>query len=260
MREEERERQRANSYSGGYSSYSQMYMGPDANSLGYFPNVPQQVMAVNNLLEKNLPEATLSDEKSQEIFDYIKLRFIERDEVPDDRRGDELLKGDRTQPTHMLSKRMMQAYIGSYWVHFSDQVPILHQPSFSPDRTPILLLLSMMSIGAACLDKPTHGDNVAMAGAQLSNFFAWHIRWEAFMDRQFRPPAKLWAFQALLLLEIYEKMYSTRELHERALIHHATTIAMMRRGRALIGKPIGGSAESPVTASASASASASVSV
>lgn len=56
------------------------------------------------------------------------------------------------------------------------------------------------------------------------------------MDWSFRPPAKLWVFQALILLELYEKMYSTRELHERAHIHHATTITLMRRGRSLIGK------------------------
>ncbi|KAI7788417.1 hypothetical protein LA080_010750 [Diaporthe eres] len=56
------------------------------------------------------------------------------------------------------------------------------------------------------------------------------------MDTNFRPPAKLWVFQTLILLELYEKMYSTRELHERAHIHHATTITLMRRGRSLIGK------------------------
>ncbi|CRK37090.1 hypothetical protein BN1708_020204, partial [Verticillium longisporum] len=87
----------------------------------------------------------------------------------------------------------------------------------------------MITIGAACLDK-THGQQVTKAGAQLSNFLAWHLRWEIFMDVNFRPPAKLWVFQTLLLLELYEKMYSTRELHERAHIHHATTITLMRRG------------------------------
>jgi hypothetical protein len=59
---------------------------------------------------------------------------------------------------------------------------------------------------------------------------------EIFSDYHFRPPAKLWVFQALLLLELYEKMYSTRALHERAHIHHATTITLMRRGSSLIGR------------------------
>jgi len=110
----------------------------------------------------------------------------------------------------------------------------------------------MMAIGASCLDK-MHGYDVTQAGAELSNFLAWyveprlhfvkmlivyfrHLRWEIFSDYHFRPPAKLWVFQALLLLELYEKMYSTRALHERAHIHHATTITLMRRGSSLIGR------------------------
>jgi hypothetical protein len=44
------------------------------------------------------------------------------------------------------------------------------------------------------------------------------------------PPARLWVLQALLLLELYEKMFSTRMLHERAHIHRAATITLMRRG------------------------------
>lgn len=111
----------------------------------------------------------------------------------------------------------------------------MHKPTFSPDKTPNLLLIAMMAIGASCLDK-LHGYEITQTGAELSNFLAWHLRWEIFSDVHFRPPAKLWVFQALLLLEIYEKMFSSRALHERAHIHHATTITLMRRGSSLIGR------------------------
>ncbi|KAK0643641.1 fungal-specific transcription factor domain-containing protein [Cercophora newfieldiana] len=209
----------------------------DPNQMGYFPPTtgPQQVMSVTNLLDQNLPESVISDEKSAEIFEFISSRFQENGHAPIERQRETILEGDRNDDNHMLSRKMMQAYIGSYWLHFSDQVPILHKPTFSPDKTPNLLLIAMMTIGAACLDK-AHGQKVTKAGAQLSNFLAWHLRWEMFQDPNCRPPAKLWVFQTLLLLELYEKMYSTRELHERAHIHHATTITLMRRGRALIGK------------------------
>lgn len=217
------------------NQYSLPYYGTEGSTAGYFPAAPQQVMAVNNLLDQNVPEAAISEEKSQELFDFIKERFHENDHAPIERQRDSILDGDRGNGDHMLSKRMMQAYIGSYWYHFSDQIPILHKPTFSPDKTPNLLLLAMMTIGAACLDR-THGVKVTKAGAKLSNFLAWHLRWEIFMDANCRPPAKLWVFQTLILLELYEKMYSTRELHERAHIHHATTITLMRRGRSLIGK------------------------
>ena len=193
-------------------------------------------MSVTNLLDQNLPESIISEEKSREVFDFISSRFQENDEHgPVERCRDAILDGDAGEDSHMLSRKMMQAYIGSYWIHFSDQVPILHKPTFSPEKTPTLLLIAMMTIGAACLDK-THGKDVTKASAQLSNFLSWHLRWEIFRDKNSRPPAKLWIFQALLLLELYEKMYSTRELHERAHIHHAATITLMRRGRALIGK------------------------
>ncbi|KAH8889684.1 hypothetical protein GQ53DRAFT_651715 [Thozetella sp. PMI_491] len=225
----------------GYHNYGDFpngtYYGTGPSQLGYFPPSagPQQVMSVTNLLDSNLPETIISEEKSIEIFEFVRDRFHENNHAPVERQRDSILEGDRNDDNHMLSRRMMQAYIGSYWLHFSDQVPIIHKPTFSPDKTPSLLLIAMMTIGAACLDR-THGPKIVKAGAQLSNFLAWHLRWEMFQDPNCRPPAKLWVFQTFLLLELYEKMYSTRELHERAHIHHATTITLMRRGRALVGK------------------------
>ncbi|RYP11357.1 hypothetical protein DL765_007787 [Monosporascus sp. GIB2] len=149
------------SYGDYQNQYSMPYYNTEGGSLGYFPpsNQPQQVMSVTNLLDQNLPESILSEEKSQELFDFIKERFHEKDHAPVERLRDSILEGDRSEEHHMLSRKMMQLYI-----------------------------------------------------------------------------AKLWIFQSLILLELYEKMYSTRELHERAHIHHATTITLMRRGRSLIGK------------------------
>lgn len=225
--------------------YSISYPGNGtALSMGYFTTAPQQIMAVNNLLDQNAPEASISEERSEELFDFIRDRFHENDLPPVERQRDNIVGGDRSMADHVLSRRMMQAYISSYWQHFSDQLPILHKPTFSSETTPNLLLLAMMAIGAACLDR-SRGQQVAKAGANVSNFIARHLRWEIFMDWNFRPPAKLWIFQALILLELYEKMYSSRELHERAHIHHATTITLMRRGRSLIGKS---SSESPPNA------------
>ncbi|KAL8298416.1 hypothetical protein RB597_006760 [Gaeumannomyces tritici] len=224
-----------NNYGEFNNRYNVPYYGAtDPTQLGYFP--PQQVMAVGNLLDQNLPETTISEEKSNEIFEYIRDRFHgASDASPVDRLKESIVEGDRSRDAHMLSRKMMQRYITSYWLHFSDQVPILHQPTFQPDRTPNLLLIAMMAIGAVSQDE-AQGAQVAKAGARLSNFLAWDLRWALYMDPNFGPPAKLWTFQAMILLELYEKMYSTRSLHERAHIHHSTTIVLMRRGRSLIGK------------------------
>ncbi|KAI9709858.1 MAG: hypothetical protein M1812_007566 [Candelaria pacifica] len=202
----------------------------------YSQPIPQQhPMAVNSILDTSLPESVLSEEKRQQLLTLIENRFNETDHAPVRKQKESLMDGDRDDDTHVLSLHMMQTYIGSFWYHFHPQLPILHKPTFAADKAQNILLIAMMAIGASCLDK-LHGHAVTQASAELSSFLAWHLRWEIFSDADFRPPAKLWIFQALLLLEIYEKMYSTRALHERAHIHHATTVTLMRRGSSLIGR------------------------
>jgi hypothetical protein len=82
-------------------------MGNEPGPAGYFPAGTQQIMAVNNLLEQNVPENTISEEKGQEIFDFIKGRFKEKDQVPIERQAEGILDGDRSDPEHMLSTRMI---------------------------------------------------------------------------------------------------------------------------------------------------------
>ena len=228
----------------GYQSGSmpidgQSFMGYNGNHsaiTSIFPALPpQHPMAVTSILDASLPAAILSEEKRQELLALIKSRFNETNHAMVSKLKEELLCGDLDEPGHVLCLRSMQTYIGSYWYHFHPQMPILHKPTFSAEKAQNLLLLAVIAIGASCLDK-MHGQKTTQAGAELSTFLAWHLRGEVFTDADFMPPAKLWIFQALLLLEIYEKMYSTRVLHERAHIHHATTLTLMRRGRTLRGR------------------------
>ncbi|KAL1969843.1 hypothetical protein VTN77DRAFT_7352 [Rasamsonia byssochlamydoides] len=224
----------------GYSDPSQVQTQFFANDLtygSYFTNVVPQhhPMSVTSILDSAPPEAMMSEEKRQDILHLISTRFNEAEHSAVHTRKEALMEGDIDADDHVLSLRMMQTYVGSYWLHFHAQLPILHKPTFVTDKTPTLLLLAVMAIGAATLEK-VHGHSLTEAAAGLANFLAWHIRWEIFMDVDFRPPAKLWVFQTLLLLEVYEKMYSTRALHERAHIHHDTTLTLMRRGSSLIGR------------------------
>ncbi|PYH96534.1 hypothetical protein BO71DRAFT_174137 [Aspergillus ellipticus CBS 707.79] len=197
--------------------------------------IPHHPMSVTSILDPGSPRAIMSEEKRQELLALMGSRFNEAAYSVVAKRKDALMDGDIDDDDHVLSLRMMQTYIGSYWFHFHSQLPILHRPTFVADKAPNLLLLAVIAIGASTLDK-IHGAEVTEAAAELANFIAWHLRWELFMDADFRPPAKLWVFQALLLLEVYEKMYSTRALHERAHIHHDTTLTLMRRGSSLIGR------------------------
>ncbi|KAI9848839.1 MAG: hypothetical protein M1837_006355 [Sclerophora amabilis] len=213
------------------------FVGNEISMNDFYPHmIPQQhPMAVTSILDTSLPESVLSEEKRKMLIELIESRFNERNHAPVAQLREAVLDGDLDEDNQVLSLRMMQIYIGSYWYHFHPQLPILHKPTFVADKTQNLLLLAMMAIGASCLDK-VHGNALTDKCAELSIFLAWHLRSEIFNDAEFFPPAKLWVFQALLLLEIYEKMYSTRALHERAHIHHATTITLMRRGSSLIGR------------------------
>jgi Fungal specific transcription factor domain len=177
----------------------------------------------------------MSEDKRQELLHMMSTVFIERPHDAVKKRKDSVFEGDIDADGHILSLRMMHTYIGSYWYHQHAQMPILHKPTFSADKTPNLLLLIVIAIGAATMDK-AYGTALTDSAAEFANFVVWHLRWEIVRDADFRPPAKLWVFQTLLLIEVYEKMYATRALHERAHIHHDSTLTLMRRGSSLLGR------------------------
>lgn len=88
-------------------------------------------MAVTSLLETTLPETVISEEKSQNIVNLIKNRFDKNEYTSISRQKETLIEGDRSDEKHLLSRHMMQKYIGSYWYHFSSQVPICKKSFFS---------------------------------------------------------------------------------------------------------------------------------
>ncbi|USW54437.1 hypothetical protein Slin15195_G077560 [Septoria linicola] len=185
-------------------------------------------------MDLSMRESKVSEKRQQRLINMVNSwEDIER--MPGRRIKEEILSGDITDPKHPLSVEMLKTYLTSFWIHIHQQMPIMHRPSFNADTCPDLLLLAMMCLGACCLDRTHPPDHIKLC-AELSFFAAYHIRWEVFKDAEFRPTAKLWTFQTMLLLELFEKMYSTRVLHERAHVHHATTLTVMRRGSSLIGR------------------------
>lgn len=223
----------------GYTDSSALqFQGPyypeDASASSYPTVIPNHPMSVMSLLDSSKTNMTLSEDKRQELLDMMSTQFNERPHDAVKRRKQAVFEGDIDSNGHILSLRMMEIYIGSYWYHQHAQLPILHRPTFNADKTPNLLLLAVIAIGAATLDKLY--TELTLPAAEFANFIAWHIRWEILRDADFQPPAKLWVFQTLLLIEVYEKMYATRALHERAHIHHDTTLTLMRRGSSLIGR------------------------
>lgn len=178
--------------------------------------------------------AWISSDKRIGLIELMQNRFIDAENNDIIWMRQELFGDHTDDEDHVLSLRSMQLYLGSYWKHFHQQMPLLHQPTFSADSSNDLLVLAVMIIGASQLSG-RHGRQKTTAAAKFATFVAWHLRWQIFMHVDFRPPAKLWVFQTMLLLEIYEKMNSTRQMHERAYVHSATMINLMRRGTTLIG-------------------------
>lgn len=127
------------------------------------------------------------------------------------------------------SLESLQRYIARFWLFFHPQYPILHKPTFSPDRCPEGLLWVIIVIGASydrCDD--------------FSRAVADPLRWVLFGSPEFDPPAKLWVIQSLILLEFYEKVMTSRRLHIRGHIHHGSTLQLIRRGPMLSGSSISG--------------------
>ena len=194
----------------------------------------QHAMAITHITD-TMQESLISEERRLKLLQYMDQKFNEEEEAAIVAVRHSLFAFPPDSPDHLLDLPTMRTYVQAYWNNFHFQIPILHKPTFMPNTEHDILLLTVMAIGACCLDK-SHGALACEIGAQIADFIAWHLRWEIFRSRSSRPPADLFILQSLILLEVYEKMFATKILHERAHIHHAATITTLRRSSALQGK------------------------
>ncbi|KID73365.1 Zinc finger protein klf1 [Metarhizium brunneum] len=134
-----------------------------------------------------------------------------------------------------LNLDMIRDCLKEFWDTVSPRLPIVHQHTFSPNRCPIFLLLVMISLGAASLKSRDTTGQLKEYGP-FADVIICSVRWEILTSDDSAPPVGLWVAQALLLLEFYEKLYSTRRLHERAHIYHPAFLTLLRRGSPLIGR------------------------
>jgi hypothetical protein len=134
-----------------------------------------------------------------------------------------------------LGLEMMRDCLQEYWEHVSPRLPIVHQPTFSCNRCSLYLLLVMVALGAASLRGRDSSGNLSDYGG-FADVIILGVRSEILTAEEAQPPVWLWVSQALLLLEFYEKMYSSRRLHERAHIYHSVALTLLRRGSPLIGR------------------------
>ncbi|EPE09138.1 zinc c2h2 type domain containing protein [Ophiostoma piceae UAMH 11346] len=147
--------------------------------------------------------------------------------------GGEVVDSD----TPLLSPDVIRESLHEFWDHVAPRVPIIHQPTFSCNRCPPLLLIVMLALGAA-----SRAQHETVHSYDASNYYQFgdtiitNARFAILTSDEASPPVSLWVAQALLLVELYEKMFSTRRLHERSHIYHSVTLTLLRRGSPLIGR------------------------
>jgi hypothetical protein len=227
-------------------AYSNMYQ-PNVFGQIYYDELPPSVLdQFGDMTAESDPlaspsyllpskESGISDWKRTQLLAMIQERFSANGNAGHAIKQ-QILGGNLEDPAHVMSMASLQVYLSSYWTRFHDQFPLLHKATFIPDQIHECLLLSVLVVGASLLDDTQHGSAFCEAAAQLANFIAWSLRWQILTDVDSGPPAKLWVLQSLAILEFYEKMNATRALHERAHVHFAATLTLMRRGSALIGE------------------------
>lgn len=135
----------------------------------------------------------------------------------------------------VLNLDMTRDCLQEFWDHVSARLPIVHQPTFSYNKCSVYLLMVMIALGAASLRMRNSGDCYTHYDV-VADYIVLGVRLDIFDTRDAVPPIALWVAQALLLVEFYEKLYSSRRLHERAQIFHEATLNLLRRGSPLIGR------------------------
>ncbi|CAM1508006.1 Fc.00g048540.m01.CDS01 [Cosmosporella sp. VM-42] len=134
-----------------------------------------------------------------------------------------------------LNLEMMRDCLREFWDAVSPRLPVVHQHTFPPNRSPIMLVLVMVALGAASRRNRDMSGQLTEYGA-FADVIMSSVRWEILTSDDATPPISLWVAQALLLLEFYEKLYSSRKFHERAHIYHSSFLTLLRRGSPLIGR------------------------
>lgn len=135
-----------------------------------------------------------------------------------------------------LSASILERCVMTFWQDVAPQIPIVHRATFSAEHCPLPLLLAIVSLGAAQLVR-INAPTALSDYRNLADLIITGLRWEIHTSEDAQPPVNLWVAQSLLLLEFYEKLFSSRQLHERAHIHHVSTLTLLRRGSPLGGRP-----------------------
>ncbi|GAB7345104.1 hypothetical protein MBLNU457_3503t2 [Dothideomycetes sp. NU457] len=182
-----------------------------------------------------LYENDLTQTRFDQFVDYIYKYFDDkqREWVKEIRQA--LFKETTIGWRRFLSPGVLRGFLISFWTRVHPQMPILHQATFATDTCPDLLLAVILALGASTCSEYRDEDERTKA-SRFADFLVWHVRIIVIQEPDYDPPAKLWVLQTLILLEIYEKLFSNNLMHHNGISDHAQTVTRMRAGSSLVGR------------------------
>ncbi|KAI1372837.1 hypothetical protein F4677DRAFT_456358 [Hypoxylon crocopeplum] len=184
------------------------------------------------------PDELLSEYRRQEVLRCVQVFHQKQNRFDSKLAG---LMHETSDDIPGLSLDFLRDCMRHYWDFVSPRLPIVHQPTFASAQCSIFLLMVMIALGAAQIYS-RESTRELLEYKAFADLIISNVRFEILTADEASPPVDLWVAQALLLVEFYEKMYSSRILHERAHVYHSVTLTLLRRGSPLIG---GAGAESP---------------
>ncbi|PVH14998.1 uncharacterized protein CXQ87_005277 [Candidozyma duobushaemuli] len=145
----------------------------------------------------------------------------------------------RPSSSDPLPQDRLSFYLYGYWEIFHPRFSILHKPSFDTKTAEPLLLLAMIIVGCSyCSTTESYSSRLKHCPEyKLAMLIVAPLRFTLFQHEEFRSPVRVWILQTLNLLEWVEKNCLQRSMHERAHIHHGTTVQLLRRSPFLGGNP-----------------------
>nr|XP_036584500.1 zinc C2H2 type domain containing protein [Colletotrichum truncatum]KAF6794018.1 zinc C2H2 type domain containing protein [Colletotrichum truncatum] len=174
----------------------------------------------------------ISEHRRQEVLRWLQV-FRQKQPKFEHRIHDLVQESGGDLPA--LNLDMMRDCLQEYWKNISPRLPIVHQPTFAPNYCPIYLVMVMLALGAASLSSRDSTGSLEQYGG-FSDVIISSLRWEILTAEEEASSSEgLFIAQSLLLLEFYEKMFSSRRFHERAHKYHSATLTLLRRGSPLIG-------------------------
>ncbi|ROW03876.1 hypothetical protein VPNG_07236 [Cytospora leucostoma] len=120
----------------------------------------------------------------------------------------------------LLSLNSLQSWLDLYFTQFNTAYPLIHLPTFDPGQVELLLLLSILLLGATYSDKSAH---------QLAVCIHDVIRPSIFAHAGFSPRPELWTLQTILLVECFGKSRAGQKQHDMSHLFHGLLINLIRR-------------------------------